>query len=76
METFVENFEKPVAAMRNLPTEFWQLNEHAQPKIRSHARKANYFSTEEEAQLKLIGKRKGRAVAGLDEAGQVLSKEQ
>lgn len=74
METFNEIFEKPAGAMRNLPTEFWHLNEHARPKIRQHARKAGFFTAEEEAQLNLIGKTKGRADAGLGE--QVLSKEE
>ena len=60
--------------MRNLPTEFWHLNEHARPKIRQHARKAGFFTAEEEAQLNLIGMRKGRADAGLGE--EVLSKEE
>ena len=74
METFNEIFEKPAGAMRNLPTEFWHLNEHARPKIRQHARKAGFFTSEEEAQLNLIGMRKGRADAGLGE--EVLSKEE
>ena len=74
METFDDNFYKPGGAMRNVPTEFWQLNEDARPKIRQHARKAGYFTAEEEAQLKLIGKRKGRADTGL--GAEALSKEQ
>ena len=46
METFTQNFSKPNSALRTLPTEFWNLNEKVNRKIRQHGR-GELFNKEE-----------------------------